>query len=488
MTDSIDRVDHPASSSGSRMGEILPRRLGVAGLVFLIVAWNAPVAAMAGFQQLTIGLGNGIGAPITFIVAGAVLLLFAVGFIAMSKHSPNPGAYYRYVVDGLGKPAGLAAAFLATTAYIVFVPGTLLFLGLIFTDMTARLFGDPVGNWQIWSLVSVVIVAALGLLRVDLSMRVLGVLVGVEVVVVALWEGAIFVQGGPEGYSTESFLPSNIFSGSIGLGVLFAMLTMIGIETCACFRDEARDPDRSVGRATIVGIVFLAIFYAAGSWVYIISQGPSQVVDEAQTDPVGSFFNSIDAYLGSFVVTLVTVVLVTSQLAATNALLAMASRYLHAMGRDRTLPRQLAQVHPRLESPYVAVLTVVGISLVAVLACIASDVDVVAAYAAMTGAGIYLLLPLLVLTSISVIVYFRRNPELSPGPWASMVAPGLSAVALAVLFVLVTRELQVLTVTGTGAVIAEIAVVVVPVVGFLLALRYRTAKPDVYERIGNPVD
>lgn len=118
MTDSLKHVDS-GTDPAKGIGEILPKRLGVVGLTILIIAWNAPVAAMAGFQQLAIGLGNGIGAPVAFVVAGLVLLLFCVGFIAMSKHTSNPGAYYRYVVDGLGRPAGLAAAFIATTAYII---------------------------------------------------------------------------------------------------------------------------------------------------------------------------------------------------------------------------------------------------------------------------------------------------------------------------------------------------------------------------------
>ena len=468
-------------------GEVLPRRLGVVGLVMLIIAFNAPVAAMAGFQQLTIGLGNGIGAPVAFLIAGLVLMLFAVGFVGMSKHSPNPGAYYRYVVDGLGKPLGLAVAFLATVAYVVFTPGTLIYLGLILTDMTTRFTGSAVLNWQAWSVIVIAVVAVLGLLRIDLSMRVLGILVVIEVVLVALWEIAIFINSGPEGYATATFAPSNIFSGSIGLAVLFAMLTMIGIESCACFRDEARDPDRSVGRATFVGIGILMVLYALGSWAYIISQGASQVVDEALTDPVGSFFNSVQGYLGSFVVNVTVVVLITSQLAATNTGLGMASRYLHALGRDRSLPAAFAKVHPRLQSPHVAVLFVLGFSLVVVLGSIISGVDPVAAYAAMTGLGIYFLLPLLFLTSVAVIVFFRRRPDVAPSAWVSTIAPGLSALSLLVLFVLVTMNLTILTATTAGSVIAIVGVVVVPVTGYLLALRFRSTSPEKYERIGNPI-
>lgn len=470
------------TAKGDRVA--LPRRLGVLGLAFLLVAFNAPIAAMAGFQQLSIGFGNGAGAPSAFLIAGAVLLLFSVGFVGMSKYTSNPGAYYRYVVDGLGRPAGLAGAFLATVAYIALLPGSVIYLGLVLVDANTRLFGTPVFSWQAWAVISLVVVTGIALLRVDMSMKVLGSLVLVECVVVAIWEFAIFAKGGPEGYSTASFSGSEILSGSLGLAILFAMLTMIGIETPAAFRAEARNPDQSVRRATFLGIGFLAIFYALGSWVYIISQGPSTVVDQALNDPVGSFMNSIETYIGSYFVHITTVVLVTSQLAATNAGLGIASRYVHALSRDRVFPHKLATVHRRLESPYLAVLAVVAIGAIAVVLAIISGIGAVPAYAAMTGAGIYFLLPLLAMTSISVIVFFRRNPDLNPGPWVSMIAPGLSAVAIIVLFVLVTPKLDILTASKPGAVVAMIGVVAVPVIGVALALIFKKRRPEIYEGIG----
>lgn len=486
----MTHLDAPQPGTGvtTTTDEILPRRLGTFALVFLLVAFNAPIAAMAGFQQLAIGFGNGPGAPAAFLIAGLVLLIFSVGFIGMSRYSANPGQYYRYVVDGLGRPAGLAGAFLATAAYIALLPGAVIYLGLVMVDTTTRLLGAPVGNWQVWSLISLAVVTVLSLLRVDLSMKVLGTLVALECIVVAVWEAAILIKSGPEGYSPGSFVGPEVLSGSVGLAIMFAMLTMIGVEAPACFRDEARDPDRSVGRATYIGVGFLTVFYAIGSWVYVISQGPSKVVDEALNAPVESFMGSIDAYIGAVFLNITTVVLVTSQLAATNAGLYMASRYLHALGRDRALPRQCAKVHPRLQSPHVAVLSVVGIGLVVVVLAIISGVEAVPAYAAMTGAGIYLLLPLLAMTSVSVICFFRRNPTLNPNRWVTVVAPALSAVSIAALFVLVTPNLEILTGSKAGAVIAVLSAVVIPAAGVALALFYRRNRPEVYARIGNTID
>ena len=484
MSDAVERA-RPPGGSGS---EILPRRLGMLALILMIYAFNAPVVAMAGYLQLSVAFGNGIGAPGAFLISGAILLVFAVGFVGMSRYSPNPGAYYRYVVDGLGKAPGLAAAFLAGIAYMMMAAGSFFYLGVIILDMTKRLFGTEVLNWQVWSLVALAVITLLGLLRVDLSMRVLGTLVLVECVVVAAWELMIFVLGGPEGYVPQAWSPGEVFSGSIGVSVLFAIGCLIGIEAAACFRDETRNPDRNVSRATYLGIASLAIFYALGAWAYIISQGSSKVVEVATTDPVGSFVTSIDTYLGVVFVNIVTVTLITSQLAATNTLLGMSSRYLYALGRDRVLTARLAKVHPRLQSPYVAVLTVVGICLATLVMVMVAGTDVVLAYAGLAAAGTYFVIPLFIAVSIAVIAFFRRHPEHDRGPWVSVIAPVLSAVVLAILFVLITQNLEMLAGGPIGALAAEIGVVVVIVGGLLLGLHYKRNKPEVYARIGNPLE
>lgn len=483
MTNSLDQAGLSAAQSGG--GGALPRRLGLLSLTALIVAWNAPIGAMAGFQQLSIGFGSGIGAPVAFLVAGAILLLFAVGFIGMSRHVKNPGAFYCYIVDGLGRAPGLAGAFVATAAYVLFAVGAYVYLGLIFVDMTARLFGEPALNWQIWSAISLVVITILGLLRIDLSIKVIGSLVVVECVAVAAWQLAVLIKGGPEGYSADSWTPDSFLTGPVGVGVLFAMLCLIGFEGGACFRDETRDPDKTVRRATFIAIIFMALFYAVGCWVYIITQGGSSVVEASLTDPVGTFFNSIDTYLGNVAVKMVTIVLVTSQAASIIAVQGNGSRYLFALGRDRVLTPRLAKVHTKLESPHVAVLTIGGLAVAGLTIIMLTGLDPVQAYAALTGAGIYFLLPLLIATSISVIVYFRRHPELNPGVFTAVVAPVVSAIALAVLFVLTTQKLQILTITNTGKIGAIVALVVVAVTGYAVALWNKANRPEVYQSIGN---
>lgn len=473
-------VTAPAAPAGE-----LPRRLGVSALVLIIVAFNAPIAAMAGFSQLSITFGNHIGAPVSFLVAGAILLVFSVGFVGMSRFIDNPGAFYRFIVAGIGRPPGLAGAFLAAAAYLLLCTGSYPYMGLVAIDFVTRLTGGPIFPWQVWTGIFLIVITALGLLRIDLSMKLLGVLVCLEIAVVAIWQAAVLVGGGPEGYSLASYTPAAFLQGSPGMGVMLAMLCMIGIEAGACFRAEVRDPERAVGRATYLAIVFLAIFYSIGVWLYIVTQGPSHAVHSAATDPVGSFFASVQTYLGGVFAHVVSLVLVTSQMAALNSIQGSASRYLHALGRDGVLPSRLGRVHPTLESPHVAVLTVAGISLLVLALLMIGRIDPVVAYGALSGMGIYFLLPLLIATSASVVLFYRRNRQIRASRWTRLVAPALSVATLGILFALTSLNLKLLVGTAAMTVVALLAVIAVPASGWLLALFYRRNRPAVYAAIGN---
>lgn len=463
----------------------LPKRLGVISLVFIIVAFNAPLAVMAGFAQLAIGFGNGVGAPLSFGLAGLILLTFSAGFVSMSRFIDKPGAFYQYIVAGFGRPLGLAGAFLATSAYILMSAGSYLYMGLIAVESTTRIFGSSIFGWQLWSLFFIILVTGIGLFRVDLSIRLLGKLVALEVVLVAIWEVAVLFRGGPEGYAASSFTVAGFTSGSVGVGVLFAMLCMVGIEAGACFSAETKNPEIAVGRATVISIVFMTLFYGLGTWLYIVTQGTSKVVANAATNPVGSFFSSVQHYLGMSFLNLFSFTLVTSQMAATNAVQGSASRYLFALGRDRVLPLTLARVHPKLQSPYIAVMMVAFVSLITLALTVLFGLDPVTAYAALTGMGIYFLIPLLIATSCAVIAFYQRHRELPAGAWPRLIAPALSAAALLGLFVLTSINLKVLVVTRANMLVSILAVGLVPSFGWLLALFYRRYNPAVYILIGD---
>ncbi len=462
-----------------------PRQLGVSALVMLIVAFNAPIAATAGFAQLSIGFGNGIGAPLSFLVAAAILFCFAAGFVGMSRFIADPGAFYQFIVVGIDKSWGLAGAFLAMSAYTLLCAGSYPYMGLVAIDAANRLTGHQIMSWDIWSMLFLAIITVICLFRIDLSMKLLGKLVCLEVLLVAIWQGAVLWKGGPEGYAPDAFMPASFFSGSPGLGVLFAMVCMIGIEAGACFAAETIDPEVTVGRATNISIIFLGIFYALIAWLYIVTQGASKAVASAVHDPVGSFFASVQIYLGSVFVDLFSITLVTSQMLAITSIQGSAARYFYALGRDGVLPPALARIHSKWGSPYAAVAIVTSFSFIILLITRLLGINPVSAYAALTGMAIYYLIPLLITTSAAVIVFFHKNPTNIVGIWPGIIAPSISTLALSVLFLESTINLKLLVGSQAAAVAAVVIALFVAISGWLLARFYKQYRPEIYDRIGN---
>lgn len=105
--------------AGNNSGDNQLKRGAIGGiaLVFLVIAAAAPLGASATNTPLIFMLGNGSAAAFDFLIIAVLLLLFSVGFTAMSTHITNAGAFYAYISMGLGKRFGTAAGFVAVAAY-----------------------------------------------------------------------------------------------------------------------------------------------------------------------------------------------------------------------------------------------------------------------------------------------------------------------------------------------------------------------------------
>jgi amino acid transporter len=465
-----------------------PRRLrgqlGVIGLVFAVLAFNAPLAVMAGFVPFVISTGNQLGAPVTFVVIGILLVLFSVGFTAMSRFMKSPGAFYCYIAAGIGKAPGLGAAFLAFTAYFAIGAGSYCYTGIVARALVHDVLGGPDLSWWVYAAVLWVIASVMTLFNIELSAKVLGVTMCCEIVMMLIWNAAVLINGGPQGRTTEPFTFHAFTSGSLSFALLFGVLCVTGFEAVAVFREEAREPEKTVPRATYAAVAFLAVLYGVGSWVYIVAFGPSAAV-AAAADPSGSFTASIHQYVGNVAVDIVSVLLVTSGFAAILADQSIAARYLYALGSDRVLSKALGAVHHKHGSPYIAAIVVSALSLIAISIPAAIQVNPVTLYGSFTGFGGLCLLILMTSTSIAIIAFFRRDRTHQANRWQSQIAPVIAFAGLATILVLATTHMDL--VMGGSKLIGDLAVglaVVLAASGIIVGLRYRRRQPEIYNLIG----
>lgn len=412
--------------------------LGAVGIVFVVVAGAAPLTAMAGNVPLGMSIGNGVGLPGAYVLVGVALLLFSVGFAALSRHLVNAGAFYAYIEFGLGRAAGRFAAYLATLGYNASVTS----LTAAFAFFSTSALRDQAGidlPWEPLAVFAILLAAALSYFGIAVSASLLAVLMALELGLVVAVDVAVLVQH-TGGFSLEVFAPQHVFGDGLAVALLFAVLSFAGFEATAIFAEESRRPRRTVAVATFAVVVVMAGLFTVSSWSAIAAfdSGSAAVAASADT---GTFFFAIgERYLGAWSVDVLHVLVVLSFFASVVAVHNMAARYFFALGRGGLLPGWLAETHHRLRTPYRAgfVQTGVTVTVLALFSATGAEplTDIVPALA---GLFTLVFLVLMTGTSLAVVRAFRtRLPAVSR--WSTLVAPLAAAALLATTTVLLVAN------------------------------------------------
>ncbi|WP_033262088.1 APC family permease [Amycolatopsis vancoresmycina] len=455
--------------------------LGVPGIVFLVLAAVAPLTGMVVIAAIGIAVGNGGGMVAAFVLATVVLLLFAVGYAQMSKVLTSAGGFYAFVVKGLGKTMGLVAGFVAMLGYNCFVAGAIGTSGFFTGTVLKDVFGLDL-DWIVWSAVSVVLVFLLSRRGIDVSAKVLGVSLVLEVSILLVMDFSVLFR---HGFSFDVFHPSVLFQGAGGLALLFAANAFIGFEATALFGEEAKNPKRTIPRATYIAIGFIGLFAAFTTWAVVTAVGVAQAQDVAAAHlSTGDLVFSVSQdYLGGALTKVMMLLLVVSLFAALLALHNSATRYLYALGRVGVLPRALGRTSARTGAPrYAALVQLVSGSVVALVFRLAGLDPVADLTASMTGFGTLGILALQLLAAVAILVHFRRTRDRRFV--RTLLAPGLGAAGLGLIVTLAILNFPTLAGSGNG-VVPQLPwlLLVVALAGLVVAAWLRKRRPEVFHAL-----
>ncbi|MGR8010854.1 APC family permease [Streptomyces hypolithicus] len=470
----------PPADPGTPTPTLRRATLGTSDIVFFVVSAAAPLTVMAGVAPLAIMLG-GIGAPAGYLMAGITLAIFAVGFTTMTRYVRHGGGFYAYITRGLGRPVGMGAALLALIGYNGMEIGVYGLLGSATQDTVAALWGIDI-PWLPVSIAGLLLTWYLGYRSIDFGAKILGVLLVAETGILVLLAGGVLLEGGAHGgLSADSFAPGNIVAPGMVAVLAVAFAAFTGFESTAIYRREARDPGRSIPRATYIAVAFLGLFYAFVVWTVIQAYGSDRVVQAATEDPGGLFFAAITTYVGGWAADLMHILIVTSVIASLLAFHNAINRYGLSLAEEGVLPAALGKVHPRHRSPHRAGAAQTALGLVVVLAFALAGADPYTQLLLWVNTpGMIGLMALQLLAAVAVPFYFRRISH-TESPWRTVVAPAVAAVLLTCALTLVAANVELFS--GATAGINVVLVSLVPavfLVGIAIALRLRRSRPEVY--------
>lgn len=485
-TDAVARRDEHRLRSG---------HLGVLAVAFFVISAAAPLTGMAGGAPVAMLLGNGPGMPGSYVVVTLLMLIFAVGYVAMARHHAAAGAFYSYVARAMGGSAGGAAAWVALLGYNAMQTGLYGLWGFASAAFVQTAFSVTV-PWWVMALGAWALIAVLGYRQIDLSLKVLGVLVACEFLMVAAFDVMVLIKGGSGGTGGLSLSPFSLHSFAVGspaLGLLFAAASFIGFEATTIYSEEAKQPERTIPRATYLAVLTIGIFFMLTSWLMVNAYGDNStlqaflVSDALGGDPTNFLFAMSSSYLGDFLTNYVMLFLfATSLFAALLAFHNAVARYLYALGRDGLVPEQLGHTHEVHLSPHMGSISqsVVAFVVIAIFAITGKD-PVLTLFTWLTQLGTLAITYLMAAAALAVLVFFLRNPSLEPSTWRRLIAPAIAFAGLLVLSVFATMKFSFLI--GGSSVLGWVLPALVPVavaIGWVSAEMLRKREPAAYAQIG----
>jgi len=460
-------------------------RLGVPSVVFFGVAGAAPLTVIIGAISAIYAIIGNTAVPIIYLVVAGILSIFTVGFVAMSRHIVNSGAFYSYISHGLGRIVGVGAAFVALPAYSLMQIGLFGLFGSAASDILAA-FGLK-ASWYACAVVAWALVSILGVLWVDLSGKVLAVLLVAEISVVLVYDIVMIANPAGGSISFETLSPAPLFTPDVGPMLVLAIAGFVGFEATVVLSEEAKDPKRTIARATHIAVIIAGLLCGLSAWAMSVSTGASQIVATAQAHRTDLVFALVGPHLPVILVDIGYVLFMTSVFAALLAFHAAVARYQFALGREGVLPSAWGHTNPRTGAPTLGSITQSVLAILVLSAYAAAHLEpLLYIFGWLTTIGGLGVLILMWAASAAVLVFFLRNRG-RENAWRAQVAPMIAFTLLSlVLAVTVIGFGELLQVSGDSPFQWLIPVLYIAVagVGVVWALVMRSARPEAYAAIG----
>jgi basic amino acid/polyamine antiporter, APA family len=345
--------------------ERLPRTLGLWSSIALVVGITigsgifrspAGIARQAPNPLLMIGLWVG---------GGFITLCGALSLAEVAAALPRTGGIYAYLREAWGR----RAAFLFGWAELVLIRASALGgIAVVFGEYLLRSLGvDPTAHVLLARALSagaIAFAAAANIRGANIGAMIVGIATWAKFGALALLVVASFALGAAHGATTSHFTAPSagpLVAGSIGLALVSVLWAYDGWADLSFASGEVKEPQRNLPRAIIFGTLALIGIYVLTNLAYLyvlpietIRQSPLVAAD------------TMLALFGRAGVVLVSVFVMISSFSSLNGSMLASPRVFFAMADDGLLFRAIAKVHPRYQTPHVAILlaAVLGMALV----------------------------------------------------------------------------------------------------------------------------
>lgn len=356
-----------------------------------------------------------VGSPMVllavWLVGGALALSGALSMAEVGSALPRTGGLFAYLKEAWGP----LPAFLFGWSELVVIRGvSFAAVSITFAEYAYRVLGlDPtLGSTRVVAALAMAIVAAVNIVGVRQSTRLVNataiaraggllVLILLAVLVGLPKTGGHFAQPPGATFHLSSF----------GFALVGVLWSYDGWGDLSRVGGEVRDPEKTFPRAVIAGTLIVTALYVGANLGYLSVLS----VDAMQSSPLVAA-DVAEQLVGRVGRAAIGIIVVISALGSLHTACLTAPRIFFAMADDGLFFRFVAKVHPRYQTPHVAILLGIGLGIVLVLS---------RSFAQLADSYVTAMVPFYAL-GVGTIFVLRRRPSYRP----SFRTPGYPIVPL----------------------------------------------------------
>src|SRR5881227_1464620 len=422
----------------------LPRRLGLWSAVAVVIGTTIGSGIFRSPASITNRLPGPLPLLSVWIVGGALAMCGALTLAEIAGAFPHTGGIYVYLREGWGR----LVAFLFGWAELVIIRAAALgAIGITFAEYFLRVLGfDPTkppydAYAHYTAAVSIIGMAAVNIIGVRFSSWVQNITTIAKYVGLLLIVLVALALGFPRtgGHFTPAAPAGSFSTSAFGLALVSVLWAYDGWADLSFISGEVKDPRRNMPRALIIGALAIIAIYLLANVGYLAIMPVNEI---AQSKLVAA--DVAQRLVGAGGVVFVSSTVMLSTFGTLNGSILTSPRIWFAMADDGLFFRRVAAVHPRFQTPYVAI---------SIAAALGAGFVLLRTFEQLADTFVTAIIPFYALGIASIYV-FRRRPGYNP----SFRTPGYPVVpalfVLATMYLLANAIIDVSSRWGTVAVLA----------------------------------
>ena len=300
----------------------------------------AAVAERVGSPGLALG---------AWVLGGAIALAGAFCFAELGQRHPRAGGGYVYLREAWGP---LPAFLYGWALLLVIASGAIAAVAVTFADYTLALVGLPARLATPLAVATIVLLAAINYVGVRPGAVLLNVFTVLKLAALAALIGLGLWAVLPAAVSA----PGAVTSGggwlrALGAALVPILFTYGGWQQTNFIAEEIVEPERTLPRALVLGVVVVVVVYLLANLAYLRVLGLDGLA--VSTAPAADTMRRVLGPVGG---DLIAAGIAISTFGFLDLVILVTPRVLQAMAADGVFPSRLAALHPTYRTPGAAIL------------------------------------------------------------------------------------------------------------------------------------